>query len=166
MRSTLEDCFRELIRDKILEYMEKELETLTDEDIDSFVEDPYSFHEYIENNWFDIGFDSDVECFNIINNDVRLFQEMFEYIQKDEDDFVYTGIVLNVFDRFVINWGKEQIMGEDGIYMDMISEALEKEATERDRQREIKQLMPLVINRLAIPNELTQNIMLMVGERC
>jgi len=166
MRSTIEDCFRELVRDAIFECME-EIENLPDDDIDKFVEDPYSFNEYIEN-IIKIYIDSDIECFNIINNDVRLFQEMIEYIQKDEydPDYIYNGNVVNMFITFTHFWGREQIMGEDGVFMDMISATLEEIVTERDRQREVKALMPLIINRLAIPNELTQSIMLMVGERC
>lgn len=166
MRSTLEDCFRELIRDKISDWLEENIKNLSDFMFDEFVENPYSFNDYVDQmELYDI-FYTDVECFNTINNDVRLFQEMIEYIRKEDDDYVYNSNVVDLFITFIDYWKRDQIMGEDGIFVDMISEALETEATERDRQKEIKRLMPLVINRSSIPNELTQNIMLMVGERC
>ena len=167
MRSTLEDCFRELVMDAILECLEG-VENLTDNLFDEFVENPYSFNEYIDQQVEMCELYTNGECFNIINNDVRLFQKMIEYIQKEEndEDYQYNGNVIDMFVIFIDYWKRYQIMGEDGMYVDMISEALEIESTERDRQREIKRLMPLVINRLTIPNELTEIIMLLVGERC
>jgi len=169
MRSTLEDCFRELIRDKISDFLGT-MYSLDDEDINKFVEDPYELKETIvlwfrENGIEDL-YNSDVECFNIINNDVRLFQEMIEYLQTIIEDYEYDGNVMNMFYDFLDYWIRDAIVTDDSSYNDMIMEELETESTERDRRKEIKQLMPLIINRLTIPNELTQSIMLMVGEKC
>ena len=167
MRSTLKDCFREWCRDELIDCLENGIKDISDLLFDSFVEDPYSFNDYVDV-MFVSSAPSDVHCFNMINNDVRIFQEMLEYIcmEENDEDYVYSGNVTGMFITFINYWKREQIMGEDGLFVDMISEALEKEATERDRQKEIKRIMPLVINRLTIPNELTESIMLMVGERC
>ena len=168
MRATLEDCFRELVRDEISDFLET-MPNWRNSTIDMYVEDPYALKENIVLHFDDGGTDdmygSDVECFNVINNDVRLFQEMFEYIKYRDGSFDYEGDVMLMFNIFTKHWIDEQILDEDGQYNDMIIEALEAEATERDRQKEVKELMPLVINRLSIPNELTQSIMLMIGEK-
>ncbi len=170
MRSTLEDCFRELVRDEISNFLGT-MYSLDDEDINMFVEDPYELKETIIRHFRELGgienlYNTDVECFNIINNDVRIFQEMIEYIQTIDEDYEYDGIVMNMFRFFLDYWIRDAILTDESSYNDMIMEELETESTERDRRKEIKQLMPLIINRLTIPNELTQSIMLMVGERC
>jgi hypothetical protein len=166
MRSTIEDCFREIVRDKISYFLET-MPCWRNSTIDMYVEDPYALKENIVLHFDeeDDMYGSDVECFNIINNDVRLFQEMFEYVRYHEGEYDYDGDVMNMFRTFTRHWIDEQVLDDDGPYNDMIIEMLEAEATERDRQKEVKSIMPLVINRLAIPNELTQSIMLMVGEK-
>jgi hypothetical protein len=166
MRSTIEDCFREIVRDKISDFLET-MPVWRNSTIDMYVEDPYALKENIVLHFDedDDMYGSDVECFNVINNDVRLFQEMFEYIRDRDGGFDYEGDVMLLFTIFTKHWIDEQVLNEDGPYNDMIIEMLEAEATDRDRQKEVKALMPLVINRLAIPNELTQSIMLMIGEK-
>ena len=48
MRSTLEDCFREWCRDELIDCLENGIKDISDLLFDSFVEDPYSFNDYVD----------------------------------------------------------------------------------------------------------------------
>ena len=160
MPKTMNDCFYENCKDKI----ESCLEQLPDDDDDTFddylVDKEVLYERIVEENFNnDCLYNTDVECLNIINNDVRIFLDMIKFIKIFDEDYEFNEDVIRMFHLFTYFWIRDNI----NMYEDMITEAIETECTERSRQTEVIKLTPLVINRTNIPNQLTQDIMAFIG---
>jgi hypothetical protein len=134
MPKSMNDYFYEICKDKI-ECCLEQLEDDDDDTFDNFVVDKEVLYERIIEENFNQGdlFDSDVECQNLINNDVRILLDMIKYIKEEiDDDWSFGGDVVQMFHLFTYSWIRQNI----NMYEDIITEAIETECTKRSEQTE------------------------------
>uniref|UniRef100_A0A6C0JPI9 Uncharacterized protein n=1 Tax=viral metagenome TaxID=1070528 RepID=A0A6C0JPI9_9ZZZZ len=174
-RLTLDDCFKDLLEEKLDDCFKDLLEKKLDEALrEKVTESDEKLEEYIENiellksdiiedyfNQEDL-FYSAVDCYKQIKNNLKVFDEMLKFIQKMDEDYTYDGNIEKMFHIFLYLWASKNIM-ECEDYDGPIMEKLEEEIDERQRAKEVLEMTPLVINRINVPNILTQNIIKFMG---
>jgi hypothetical protein len=110
----------------------EELEDVEDEIIQQYIDDPNMLRERVKED-FNQGdlYNTDIDCFITINNDVRIFQEMIEYMKKGYAEYTYDGNIVKLFHEFTYVWVQDRIDDEDMGFVELMDEELEKEMNKR-----------------------------------
>jgi hypothetical protein len=133
---TLYDCFNEKCKDQI----RCALEQIEDTDITDFIEDPFLLKELvIQDFYIQSLYDTEEDCFEIIKNDMRVIDNMIDFIKNSnvlDKDIILNAKLIDMFNYFTRIWVGNEINGdnENMEYLDMIDTALKTEVERIKRE--------------------------------